>query len=99
MPGATSDAQENAQALAMMKMMMRGLFIDISLSVDGPIIKTNAPYVEGSRVTLMQLDFDKLLEDESGLTKLQQAGDLKTLKNVPGLKIVADPKVTVEFGR
>jgi hypothetical protein len=97
--GGGADAQENAQALAMMKMMMKGLYIDISLAVDGRITKTNAPYVEGSRVTLVQVDFDKLLADEAGFLKLQQASDLKTLKDVPGMKIVADPKVTVEFGR
>ncbi len=64
LPGAaTSDADkaQAAQALAMMKMMMRGLYVDVALNVDGRVIKTNAPYVEGSRVTLMQIDFDKLL--------------------------------------
>jgi hypothetical protein len=101
MPGAGSDADkaQAAQALAMMKMMMRGLFVDVALTVDGRIIKSNAPYVEGSRVTLLQIDFDKLLGDDGALLKLQSARDVKSLAAVPGLKVVSEPTVTVEFSR
>ncbi len=102
MPGAGgTDAEkaQAAQALTMMKMMMRGLFVDVALNVDGRIIKSNAPYVEGSRVTLMQIDFDKLLADDSALTKLQGAKDIKSLAAVPGLKVVTEPTVTIEFSR
>ena len=101
MPGAgdSKDPQTNQQALAMMKTMMQGLFVDIALAVDGRIVKTNAAHVEGSRVTLLQLDFDKLLADESALQKLQGATDLKALAGVPGLKVATDQKVTIEFAR
>jgi len=83
----------------MMKMMMKGLYVDVTLNVNGRIVKTNAPYVDGSRVTLMQLDFDKLLADDAALLKLSSAKDIKSLAGVPGLKVVAEPKVTVEFSR
>jgi hypothetical protein len=102
LPGAaTSDAEkaQAAQGIAMMKMMMRGLYVDVALNVDGRIIKTNAPYVEGSRITLMQIDLDKLLSDDAALQKLQTIKDVKGLAEIPGFKIVAEPKVTVEFGR
>lgn len=101
LPGAGTDAEkaQAAQALTMMKMMMRGLFVDVALNVDGRILKSNAPYVEGSRVTLMQIDFDKLLSDDSALQKLQNAKDVKSLAAVPGLKIIADPTVTIAFSR
>jgi hypothetical protein len=97
--GANSDKAQAAQAMAMMKMMMKGLFVDVSLNVNGRILKSNAPYVEGSRVTLMQIDFDKMLADETALEKLQAATDLKAISSVPGLKIVSTPKVTIEFAR
>lgn len=99
--GATTEAEkaQAAQALAMMKVMMKGLFVDVSMNVAGRIIKTNAPHVDGSRVTLLQIDFDKMLADESALQKLQGASDLKALASVPGLTIAAAPKVTIEFGR
>jgi hypothetical protein len=99
MGGSNPDAQANQQAMQMMKVMMQGLFVDITLNVDGRIIKTNAPHVNGSQLTLMQLDFDKLLADEAAMQKLQGAKDLKSLASVPGLKVIADKKVTVEFAR
>lgn len=97
--GSEADKAQAAQAMAMMKMMMRGLFVDVALNVDGRIIKSNAPYVEGSRVTLLQIDFDKLLTDDAALLKLQSARDIKSLAAVPGLKVVTEPKVTIEFSR
>jgi hypothetical protein len=97
--GSASDKAQAAQAMAMMQMMMRGLFVDISLNVNGRIVKSNAPYVDGSRVTLLQIDFDKLLADPTALEKLQSATDLKAIAAVPGLKIVSTPKVTIEFAR
>jgi hypothetical protein len=102
LPGAGgSDAEkaQAAQAMAMMKAMMKGLFVDVSMNVDGRILKTNAPFVQGSHVTLMQIDFDQLLADDAGLQKLQSASDLKSLAAVPGFKMVSDPKVTIEFAR
>ena len=83
----------------MMKMMMRGLYVDVALNVNGRILKSNAPYVDGSRVTLMQIDFDKLLADEAALMKLQGAKDIKSLAAVPGLKVVTEPTVTIDFSR
>ena len=101
-PGAgdtDADKAKAAQALTMMKMMMRGLYVDVALNVNGRILKSNAPYVDGSRVTLMQIDFDKLLADEAALMKLQGAKDLKSLAAVPGLKVVTEPTVTIDFSR
>jgi hypothetical protein len=97
--GTDTDKAQAAQALAMMKMMMKGLFVDVALNVNGRILKSNAPYVDGSRVTLMQIDFDKLLIDDAALLKLQSAKDIKSLAAVPGLKVVAEPNVTIEFSR
>jgi hypothetical protein len=97
--GTDAEKAQAAQAMGMMKMMMKGLFVDVSLNVSGRILKSNAPFVDGSRVTLMQIDFDKLLADEAALLKLQSAKDIKSLAAVPGLKVVAEPSVTIEFSR
>lgn len=98
--GGTSDADkaQGAQALAMMKMMMAGLFVDVSMNVGGKILNSSAPH-EGSRVTLMQIDLDKLMADATALERLQGAKDLKSLSNITGLKILNAPKTTIEFAR
>jgi hypothetical protein len=99
MPGGSNSQQDNAMAMAMVLPMLRGLFVDVSLVVDGKIIKTNAPYVSGSQVTLMQFDFDKVTATDGALQKLQQITDPKLLKDIPGVRISTDPVVTIEFGR
>jgi hypothetical protein len=96
---AGADAAQTAQMLSMMKGMMQGLFVDVSLNVDGRIVKTNAPHVEGKRLTLLQLDFDKLLADEAAFQKLTSASDLKSLGGIAGLKVVTEPKLTIEFAK
>jgi hypothetical protein len=95
--GAGANAEQNEQALEMMKSMMKGMYVDVSLDIDGRIVKTNAPHVDGRRITIMQVDFDKLLANAEAFKKLQGASDLKTLAAVPGLKMITEPKVTVEF--
>ncbi len=98
-PGAKPDDAQAKQAMAMARMMMQGMFLDVTLAVDGRIRKTNAPYTSGSRVTLLQLDFDKMLQDATALDRMNSAKDLKSLQNIPGLKVPTDQKLTVEFGR
>jgi hypothetical protein len=99
LPGGTGSQQDNAMAMAMILPMLRGLYVDVSLVVDGKIIKTNAPYVTGSQVTLVQFDFDKVSATDGALQKLQQITDPKLLKDIPGVRMPLDPVVTIEFGR
>ena len=79
--------------------MLRGLFVDVTLTSTAVIIKTNAPYVTGSQVTLLQFDFDKVSATEGALQKLQTPTDPKIAQRHPGVRMVTDPVVTIEFGR
>ena len=98
MPGGGSPA-EKAQALSMLMPMLRGLFVDVSLVVDGRVIKTNAPFVNGSQFTVLQFDFDKVSASDGGLQKLQQITDPKLLKDIPGVRDARPiPSSTIEFG-
>ncbi|MEZ5288716.1 MAG: hypothetical protein R2712_28705, partial [Vicinamibacterales bacterium] len=74
------------------------------LQVDGSIVKTNAEYVNGSRLTLLEMDLGQLFEDQEKLKALEgkvgpgaSLSEVKPyLKDVKGIKIDG-PKVTVEF--
>jgi hypothetical protein len=99
MPGGTGSQQDNAMAMAMILPMLRGLYVDVTLAVDGKIIKTNAPFVSGSQVTLVQFDFDKVTATDGALQKLQQITDPKLLTDIPGVRLPVDPVLTIEFGR
>lgn len=95
---------ENPQMLEMMKAMFKGFKVGIDLEVVGKIVKTNADYVQGSRVTLLEMELDGLLENEAKLKEVQKAlgpnasiAELKPyLKDIKGLK-VNDPVVTISF--
>lgn len=94
----------NPQMLAMMKTMFDGFKVAIDLEVDGSIVKTNADYVSGNRITLLEMDLGQVLQDEAKLKELQSKvkpgasiSEVKPyLKDIKGIKI-NDPIVTVEF--
>lgn len=88
----------------MLKTLFDGFHVQIDLEVDGKIVKTNADYVSGSRITLMELDLAALLADQSQLKALQSAikpgatiSEIRPLlKDVPGVRI-NHPSLRVEF--
>jgi len=102
-PGGGPDV-DNPQMLDMMRSMFKGFKVSIDVNVAGKILKTNADYVAGSRVTLLEMDMEKLLQDEAKLKNVQKMlgptasiSELKPyLKDVQGLK-VNDPIVTIAF--
>jgi hypothetical protein len=89
--------------LGMMKQVLRGFKVGIDLEVDGKIVKTNADYVNGSRITLLELELDGLFADEAKLRELSSklsgaslAEIRPYLKDVKGVKI-NQPAITVEY--
>ena len=94
----------NPMMMGMLKSMFAGFKLSIGLEVAGAIVKTNAEYVDGSRLTLLEMDMDSLLADEAKLKALQgQIGSEPSLsaikpflKDIKGIKIDG-PLVSVEF--
>jgi hypothetical protein len=84
--------------------MFDGFKVGIDLEVVGSIVKTNAEYVSGSRLTLLEMDLAQLFQDQEKLKALQgkvgpgaSLSEVKPyLKDVKGIKIDG-PIVTVEF--
>lgn len=98
---------DNAQMATManeMKEMFKDMKVNIALEVEGNIIRTNATHREGSKITLMEVDFGKLLNNDEALKKIKQLEPRnadqarKLLKDVPGIKVEFNPKLRVEFG-
>ncbi len=102
---AQAAAQMKAQAMAMMKAMMKGLKMTSTVEVSGRLLKTSSPWVEGSRVTLLQIDFDKVAADEENFKRFAAAGDDPksmdpvALKGIKGVKFNPEPEITIEFAR
>ncbi len=106
-PGANPMADmdlTNPMMMGMIKSMFAGFKINIGLEVAGSIVKTNAEYVTGSRLTLLEMDMDSLLADEAKLKALQgklgadaSLSAIKPhLKDIKGIK-VDGPTISVEF--
>ena len=91
------------EQLEQAKMIFNGLRFGIKVDVQGDLIQTNSPYAEGSKVTLLEMDFAELLNNEDKLKEMsglkdQSLDDAKhLLKDLKGFKINLDPEVKIEF--
>ena len=88
----------------MVKTLFKGFRIAVDLEIIGQIVRTDADYVTGKRITLAEIDIGQLLQDGKKLESLDKvlgpdasiAEVRPYLKDVKGLKI-NKPVVTVEF--
>jgi hypothetical protein len=90
-----------AQQLAMVRTLLAGARISIGVEPAGHLVRTNSPFVDGERVTLLDVNLDQVLGNEAVIAKLQAASTPDELKaaltDLPGLKIPLDREVTIEF--
>ncbi|MBI3855549.1 MAG: hypothetical protein HY293_07635 [Planctomycetes bacterium] len=99
-PAPPGDVPE--EQLGMMKEMMGGLKVSIRIDV-GKLVKTNSPHASGSSVTLIEMDFDKIIADLPKFKKLVAAppkspDEAKALlKDFPGVKVNVEPETTIEY--
>ncbi len=100
-----AEAEIDPETLAQMQEMFKGLKIDIAVEVAGKLIRTTSPYVDGSRVTLLEMDFEAFLDHPEKLKALAAPGaqdqSLEAMKrlvrDIPGIKVILDPEITIEF--
>ena len=103
-PGAKPKPDANPAAMSMARQIFQGMRLRLAVEVDGKIAKATSAWVDGATVTLLDVDFGVLVQDEAKLNQLRTASnggsleDLKQiLKDVPGIKINAEPEVRIEF--
>ncbi|SEM70021.1 hypothetical protein SAMN04489760_1362 [Syntrophus gentianae] len=95
--------EEALKDAEMVKSLFHGMRMVFTVEIQGTVLTTNATYREGSRITLMEMDFDKLTSDIDQFRNLVKAnphkpgeiGDL--LRTFPGIKAELQETVTVEF--
>lgn len=98
-----AEEQQQAAKLAQMKTMFKGMKIAMAIEVEGAVVETNATHVDGSRVTIMELDFGKLLEMPEKLVQFSQlepdsVQDAKEfMKDLPGFKVDMNKELTIKF--
>lgn len=95
-PASIGGEQEEA-----MKQMFADMKVSIRLVAEGGIDKTDASHVVGNTVTLMEMDFGKLIQNSDAFKKLQESQpetpeEIEALlKGVEGVKMETKEKVSV----
>lgn len=106
-PKDRSAEKMDPQMMKMMAGFFKGMRVTIAVEVEGTLVRSSSPYVEGNRVTLLDIDFGQFLADPAALEKLDALplgpdASLTEVRmameraGVKGLK-VNEPRVTIEF--
>jgi hypothetical protein len=103
-PSKPSRLPKDAKELALAQRVFKGMRLLVAVDVEGTVVKSTSPFVQGSRVTLMDLEFDKLLAapDLQRLASFLPGSveDVRAgLKGFSGLKLTLDPEVQIEFAK
>ncbi|MBT8379129.1 MAG: hypothetical protein KJN64_07855 [Ignavibacteria bacterium] len=83
--------------------MMNGMSIKINVEVDGNISNTNASYVDGSEITLFQMNFSEMMKNKDDFKEFtnKQPGSLEEMKEFlqkfPSMKIEIEKPVKIKF--
>jgi hypothetical protein len=103
-PGAGAGGDVNApslQQIEMVKALLAGAHASVTIEPDGRLVQTNSRFVDGNRVTLFELDVDKMASDPDLAAKLQSPKSVDeakaALSSVPGLKLPLDPEISITF--
>jgi hypothetical protein len=101
--GSTSEAEMSPEMTQMFKQMFKDMRIIVDVSVDGKIVQSDASFVDNSTVTLIDMDFNKIIENED-IFKTLTASDpqsleetKKLIQSIRGIKAELQDRVTVEF--
>jgi hypothetical protein len=98
---ALSSSSAAPQQMSMIKSLLAGARLLLAVEPDGSLVRTNSAYVDGPRVTLLEVDLDQVLRDETLVARLQAAttpDELReAIKDVPGLRLTLEREITVEF--
>jgi hypothetical protein len=95
---------DDPEVRQIVKALVKGFRIGFDLEVIGQVVRTDADYVAGKRITLVEIDVEQLMLEGKKLNSLDKALGPDTsiaqlrpyLRDVKGLKI-NQPVVTVEF--
>ncbi len=97
---ATPD-MDNPQAMEMMKQMFADMKMSVKLVIAPGISETNATHSDGNTITLMEMNFGKLVENPENLKKMaamdqkDPTAAMESLRGIDGVKFEDKPEITV----
>lgn len=99
-------AEQMQAQMAMMKPMFAGMRMAVQIKGGGGIASSDASHLSGDTVTIMDVQFDKLMEKPEVFGKFMESADDKSMtaaqaaeqfKGVDGIKIEGKEKVTIKL--
>ena len=93
----------NDQDIKMMKAMYKGMKISVKVIVDGKIVDTNATHKDGNVVTLSEMDFDVIMNNEEAFKALSDSKEStdeemkKSMQEFKGFKADVNEEVIIKF--
>ncbi len=98
-----SQGEMSPEMTEMFKQMFKDMKITVAVTVDGKVAKSDASYIDGSTITLIDMDFNKIIENEDAFKKLTASGSQsleqtkQLIQSMPGIKAELKDRVTVEY--
>ena len=83
--------------------MMKGMSISVAVVVDGKIVNSNASYVNGSKVTLFEMNFGEMMKNKEAFKEFKNKEPKNIdemrqyLEKFPGMKIEVEKPVSIKF--
>jgi hypothetical protein len=83
--------------------MMEGMSIRVKVAIEGNIVNTNASYVDGSEVTLFQMDLSEMMRDKDNFKEFtnKQPKNVEEMKEFlekfPSMKLEVEKPVKIQF--
>jgi hypothetical protein len=96
------DAMQDAM-LPMLQQMLKDMRMNVVVEVAGKISETNAQWRDGSRVTLMDMEMNKILADPvkfKAMTKIKDPSSAEgkaLIASVPGIRVETAEMVKIKF--
>ena len=99
----SGEKEMDEESMEMMKQMFSGMKFSYKINFEGVITETDADNISGSTITLMEIDFDKLMKNPESFRNFENLqGDnsketVKAMKDMEGVKIEMKERIAVKF--
>jgi hypothetical protein len=89
------------EQIEMVKQVLAGARLTVAVEPEGRLVQSSSAFVDGNRVTLIDVDIDKAASDPDLVTKLQSPRTFEEAKaainSIPGFRITLDPEISITF--
>ncbi|NTW84304.1 MAG: hypothetical protein HGB36_13250 [Chlorobiaceae bacterium] len=97
-----ADPEQQKMMADLMKQFFKGMRVFLAVDVDGSLVSTNATHRSGKRITLVDVNFDKLIAHPRQFAAFNASGSgastqqmEKIMKNITGIRVEGRKEVDV----